>query len=459
MVEEMTHWFEVFRYELRQMLRRKAYLFMTFIVPLLAVVAFYGYQIVRDATSGDSEDTPSTPVTEANEGNQVIGYIDRTPEGLFPDPLSYGENNCSLNDDEIDAVVSLSGATALRSTAIKRISSPYCLRDLVVYYPSFDAAKTALEDGDIDLLVVIEEDYVESGAVSAYVDSINIQALESQSTLEDFLLRSLLYNVEPEQYETLYLRLRDPAFVANHQLTTTGEVETENDDQSFITVYLFGLISMLGIFWGGGYLMQSVVQEKESRIVEIIMSSVQPTALLMGKVLAMGLASLLQITLIMGTFVYLGTQAGDVFSSVGDLDISTGSLVITIIYFLLGFLQFGSLMAAIGALSTTVREAQNFVVVVTLPAAVPFFFLTLFAQEPNSTLPRVMSMFPLTAPLSMIMRRAVTDVPAGEIAISLALMVVGIGTAIWFAGRLFRVNILLSGTMPKFKDIPRLLRG
>ncbi len=455
----MTHWLDVFRYELQQAFRRKAYLFLTFGVPLLAIAAFYGYQFYQDRTSSESEEVPSTPVAETVDGDELIGYVDRTPEALFPPPESYPEVSCNPEEDELNALSGGENIAGVRSNLIKRISSPYCLRSRIIAFDALETGKAALDAGTIDLLAVIEPDYVATGSVSIYIESLNISAMERQSSIEDYIIRSVLYNVDAEEYEALYLRLRNPAYVTIHKLTETGEVETENENRNFVLVYGFGLVTMFGIFWGGGYLMQSVVQEKESRIIEIIMSSVQPTALLAGKVLAMGLTALLQIMLLVATFTYLGAQAGDVFSQVGNLDISARMLAFVGLYFVLGFLQFGSLMAAIGAISTTVREAQNFVVVVTLPAAIPFFFLTLFVEDPNGTLPRILSLFPLTAPLSMIMRMAVTNVPAIEVAISLGLLLLGISGAIWFAGRLFRVNILLSGTMPSFKDIPKLLRG
>lgn len=458
----MTHWFDVFRYELQQAFRRKAYLFLTFGVPLLAIAAFYGYQFYQDRTSSESEEAPGTPVVEsvAEDGEgQVIGYVDRTPEQLFPPPESYPEVSCVPEERELNALSGGENAADIRSSLIKRISSPYCLQNRVKAYDTFEAGKAALDAGAIDLLAVIEANYAQTGDISIYIESLNLSAMDSQSVFEDYIIRSLLHNVDAQEYEALYLRLREPAYVTIHKLTETGEVETANEDRDFVLVYGFGLMTLFGVFWGGGYLMQSVVQEKESRIIEIIMSSVQPTALLAGKVLAMGLTALVQIGLLAATFTYLGTRAGDVFSQIGDLDISARMLVFVGVYFVLGFLQFGSLMAAIGAISTTVREAQNFVVVVTLPAAIPFFFLTLFAEDPNGTLPRILSLFPLTAPLSMVMRMAVTDVPTVEIALSIGLLLVGISAAIWFAGRLFRVNILLSGTMPSFKDIPKLLRG
>jgi len=105
------------------------------------------------------------------------------------------------------------------------------------------------------------------------------------------------------------------------------------------------------------------------------------------------------------------------------------------------------------------RESQNYVTFVTLPAALPFFFLSLFAEEPNGTIATVLSIFPLTSPLSMIMRASVTTIPTGQLALSIGLLVLTVIFVIWLAGRLFRVNTLLMGNMPKLRDIPTLIRG
>jgi ABC-2 type transport system permease protein len=216
---------------------------------------------------------------------------------------------------------------------------------------------------------------------------------------------------------------------------------------------------MLSVFWGGGYLMQSVVQEKESRIIEIILSSVRPTPLLLGKILAMGLLSLLQVATLAGTFIFIVSRAGNLSDAVGNVHISAGTVVVLVVYFLLGFLLFGSLMAAIGALTTSVRESQNLVAVVTLPAAIPYFFLAVFAEEPNGPLAVILSLFPITAPLSMVMRVSAATVPVFQLVLGVVLLSLGVAFAIWLAGRVFRVNVLLMGNMPKLRDIPRLIRG
>jgi ABC-2 type transport system permease protein len=146
----------------------------------------------------------------------------------------------------------------------------------------------------------------------------------------------------------------------------------------------------MSIFFGGGYLMQSVVQEKESRIVEIMLSSARPTALLLGKTLAMAAVALLQVVVWIVVIVILLTQAGDLIDTLKGIEVSSRTLIVMAVYFVLGYLFFGSLMAAIGAFSTSSR-AQNFVVVVTLPAMIPFFLLTLFAG-PNGAAARLLSM-------------------------------------------------------------------
>ncbi|MBN1681255.1 MAG: ABC transporter permease [Anaerolineae bacterium] len=454
----MTNWHVVLLYELRRELRRKSYLFITFAVPLLVIVAFFGYQLYQESSEGSS-DEPAKPFTEVNESNDHIGYVDRTPQQLFPAPDTYERVTCQATNDEAAQLRQDADPSMVRSTLIKRVSSPYCLKNMIVRYDTVDAGKSAVEDGDVDVLYVIEPDYIEDGEITVYFEGLNIEVMSSEETITDYILRSLLYNVDAQPYEQLYLRLRDPAVITEHTVAASGEAETGNENSNLMLVYGFGMIMMMSLFWGGGYLMQSVVQEKESRIVEIILSSVQPTALLVGKILAEGLLALLQVAMLLGTFVFLGSQVSDVIDSLQNIEVGTGTLALCIIYFLLGFLFFGSLMAAIGALSTSVRESQNFVVLVTLPAVVPFFFISIFAEDPNSTLVTVLSMIPVTSPLSMIMRLSVTDVPAGELILSMALLVGGVMAVMWMAGRLFRVNTLLMGNMPKPRDIPRLLFG
>lgn len=448
----MTHWFDVFRYEIRQQFRRKSFLFLTFGVPLLAIAGFFAYQMYQDATR-DEDDAVATPVSETfEESSRVVGLVDQTPEGLFPPPEAYAraDLNCAPPTDP----------SQLTPDVIKRITSPGCAAGAIRGYDSLETGKAALDAGEIDVLYVVEEDYVASGTVSTYAEGFSLDLVSSdQVVVESYILTSLLRNADPEVYERLLLRLQNPANIGEHRLDAGAQTRAENEDQGFVLVYAFGIILMMAIFWGGGYVMQSIVQEKESRIIEIMLSSVRPLPLLVGKVLAMGTLSLLQVVLLLGTFLYLGGQAETVIEGLGNLEVEPYIVILMVVYFVLGYLLYGSLMAGIGALSTTARESQNFVSIVTLPAVVPFFFLSIFVEEPNGTLATLFSLVPLTAPLSMGMRMSIVDVPADQLALSIGLLAVAVAFALWFAARLFRVNTLLMGSMPRFKDIPKLLRG
>lgn len=450
----MSHWIDVFRYELRMQFRRKAYTLLTFGLPALALILFFGYQAIKGTTGDGETDTPLSALMDETEqtGATKIGYVDQTPQGLFPPPESYpGEpDGCKAAPG---------GVQSFSAELIKRISSPYCLRENVLAYESQSAGTTALKAGEIEALYVIPEDYVDSGKINLYVPGLTIETGQRASALmEDFVIASLLRNADPASYEKLYLRLRAPASLGTHSLSEGAVAET-NENDNFALTYAFGLILMLSLFWGGGYLMQSVVQEKESRVIEIILSSVSPVPLLLGKILAMGLTALIQVAVLLGTTLFIMSRAGNAFGALQGFEIDPASLVIASVYFILGFLMFGSLMAAIGALTSSVRESQNYVTFVTLPAATPFFFLTLFAEEPNGSIATALSIFPLTAPLSMIMRASVTSIPAGELALSIGLLALTVAFVIWLSGRLFRVNTLLMGKTPKFKDLPKLIRG
>ncbi len=250
----MRYWIVVFRHELRHMFVRKSYLFITFGIPILALLAFYGYRLYQHL-SADEEETPA--IAEVNKGSQAVGYVDLTPQGLFPAPDSYPPVKCEPSAQELALLNFDETVDRTRSAVIKRISSPYCLRELITRYGTEEEGKAALEAGDISALYVIEPDFVESGKVSVYVSGLNLQAADTQNLMEDYLVRSLLVSVDVPDYESLYLRLRTPAVVVDHRLSETGAVEESREDQEFLLVYAFGLLLMFSVFWGGGYMMAS----------------------------------------------------------------------------------------------------------------------------------------------------------------------------------------------------------
>jgi ABC-2 type transport system permease protein len=214
---------------------------------------------------------------------------------------------------------------------------------------------------------------------------------------------------------------------------------------------------MIATFTASGYLLQSVVDEKENYTIEIILTSVKPFPLLFGKTLAMGLVGLLQIGVwAISIAILLNTTSLDL-PEVGKLEVKPETVVVAMVYFLFGYLFTGSIFAAMGSLVNNARDGSQLAGWIIFPTIAPLFFTTVFAEEPNTTLPTLLSIMPFTAPLGMVMRVAVTDVPLYQILISLIGVTATSLLGIWIAGRLFRVSSLLRGTPPRIRDIPRLI--
>lgn len=419
---------EVFSYELRRNFRRKGYLFTTFGVPILALLAsmILPALIARIGAPPEQERDPteiSLP-TEMMQGLEHAGYIDES-----------GRINAPVGD----------------------------LATVFTRYEDEAAARAALDSGAIQTYYIIAADYFETGSVTQVLPRLVITSI-NPDLIEQLLLGTLAEGVEPQ----IYQRLENPATFreVDRQRNTEGDSEAAFDSR-FIVVYVFAIILLGSLFTTNGYLLQSVIEEKETRLIEILLASLRPFELLAGKIAAMGLLGLVQVLVWTGAFLVFGTLSTSeqlrallpLLTGIVRIAIPFNILPILFAYFLLGYLLFAALFGMVGAISNSMREGPQYTVIFVLPAVAPFYFLSIFATTPNSTLAIVLSMFPLTAPISMAMRLAVTDVPLGEVLLSLALLALTVVGVMWLAARFFRVGTLLAGQTPKLKDIPALLRG
>lgn len=422
------HTLQVFFYELRRNFRRKGYLFTTFGIPLVAIVLLLGYQFIQSRNQGDGTNAGSggTPPTEAIEFDALrsAGYVDET--GMFDDP------------GDLSSFLSL--------------------------YPNEAAAQAALESDEIQAYYVIPADYLDTGEVLLVMPQFNLGQI-NEGPVRQLVLNTLSEGVD----EDILLRLVDPTNIReiNLALTTADDEQPQDEGVAFALVYVFALILLLSLFTTNGYLLQTVIEERETRLIEILISTVRPTQLLTGKILSLGLLGLLQIVVWIGGVyavaqIAAGGQLGQtvgILATLANIRLPLDMLPILLVYFVLAYLLFAGLYGILGALSNSMREGPQYAAVFTLPAVIPLYFTALFASVPDGSLPTILSLIPITAPVAMSMRLAISTVPAWQIIISLALLAVTVVAVMWAAGRIFRVQILLAGQMPKLKDIPRLLRG
>ncbi len=419
----------IFRYEFRTNFRRRSYLFVTFGVPLILAGIVYALTSLAGSTfvSGGGVGGIVEGIMGEEEGAKAgaVGLVDLS--GFFSPPAP---------GSEYEALIKL--------------------------YATESEAQAALSAGAIRAFYVIGEGYLEDGQVSRYAEQFDlINAFGDTSTVRDFLMRQLVGDADP----SLYFRLANPANL-NKNIVALGEVEggeaqgqpSMSEAAAFIVPYIFAVLIMMGTFFASGYLMVSVTQEKESRTVEILLSSAKPFPLLVGKVLASGALGLLQVVVYLATMWILAPRAATQITELAGLQVPTDLLVVAVIYFLGGYLMIGGVYAGVSAVAPKMQDAQQFVGFLVIPFVIPTVFIMQFISAPNDPLPVLLSIIPFTAPLGMVMREAATNVPLIEIVVSLVLLAVTAVGSIWFAGRLFRVNMLLAGQPPKLRDLIRLVR-
>ena len=251
-----------------------------------------------------------------------------------------------------------------------------------------------------------------------------------------------------------------------------GESTKGNSEASFGIGLVGGFLIYIFIFMYGTMVMRSVIEEKTNRIVEIVISSVKPFELMFGKIISVALVGLSQFTMwiILG-FVFiliangflsaeidvtaLNTSESAIPTEINDLlmALPLKSLLVTfIIYFLGGYLLYGSLFAAIGSASDHETDSQQFIVPITIPLILSFILVQVVIDNPHGGLAYWLSMIPFTSPIIMI-ARIPFGVPLHELILSISLLILGFLFTTWLAGKIYRVGILMYGKKASYKEL------
>jgi len=327
-----------------------------------------------------------------------------------------------------------------------------------VPYEDPEAAEAALRADELQAVLVIGEDYLETGRITALTrESFGEAALADSERVRTFLVTHLLAEqVEP----ALARRAADP--LENLQarvLSETGQERGGGMVFTFLIPYFLAIFLIMTIFSSSGYLLQSVAEEKENRIVEIIISSVRPTELMAGKVLGLGALGLTQVLVWLGSaWGFTGGMAA-LLALVGSVGIPARVFILGVVYYLLGYLLYAVLMAGVGALGTTMRESQQLAGIFSFIAVIPYMLASFVMINPNAPVARVFSFFPLTAPTMMMLRIPLGEVPWVDVAGSIGVLLLSIPAALWFGAKLFRVGLLIYGKRPTMREIWRILRS
>ncbi len=247
--------------------------------------------------------------------------------------------------------------------------------------------------------------------------------------------------------------------------TTTGE----SGAASSMLAMLLGFILYFAVILYGNQTAMSVIEEKTSRIMEVLASSVRPFEMLLGKVVGVGLTGMVQLgiwagaaTLILGQRSRLASLLGMDPSAAASIPLPSfppDLLVIFLLYFITGFLLYGALFAALGSMVNSMQESQQFMMPITLMIVFGFMGMMGAIRDPHSGAAVAMSYIPFFSPFVMPVRWSMGAVPAFQLAASLVLMVAAMLAVTWVAGRIYRTGILMYGKKPSLGEVWRWIRA
>jgi ABC-2 type transport system permease protein len=415
------------RREFTTTVRRKAFLFTA-----LGTPAYFA--LVMSLSIGSS----------ANEAREVLksftslGVVDSS--GRFAGA-----------EHEIETVIRSDENLFAQDVPIQRFTTE------VNFYPDMASAEAALRAGDEAQVLVIPADYLESGTLRRYARKSSIFSSADRRPLSSWLVGGLLAG-RLDSLEAARAK-RPTERIQLYTLGKSGEFEFSDDRKDLLDFLLpFGFAMLLGlcITVGGQYLLYGVATEKESRILESILCNVSAEELLGGKLIGLGSSGLLLVAF----WIALAVPFVGVAALAVPVNLSPMLIVAAVLYFILGYLFYASLMTGIGGITSNMREAQQFAVWFTFANFAPFIVITMILSNPSGPVATALSMFPPTAATTMLMRMTAPSsvVPGWQIALSLALLATAAVLTLIVSARVFRIGLLMYGKTPNLPEILRWAR-
>jgi ABC-2 type transport system permease protein len=317
----------------------------------------------------------------------------------------------------------------------------------------------SVDNNALDVLIEIPEDVFETGTVN-YIskDYFNERVMEEiAENLNSIVVARRLANVgmDYEKVVTLTKRIT----LSEMKLSSAGvPEETELVGEFFLVVVFVMVLYMTLLSWGIS-VQRSIIEDKTSRVIEVMLSSVEPKDLFVGKIIGVGSLGLTQIAIWSVIMAGLGLSTSAVAADLSKyIRITPSDVIYFVAFFVSGFLLYSSIFTIIGSMCSTEQDAQQLQSIVVLPMIVPIMLVFVVIQNPNSVVAAVLSLIPLFTPMLMLARVIISEPPWWEVALGFTLLLVSIYGVIVFSSRVFRTGILMYGKRPGLREIIRWFR-
>jgi ABC-2 type transport system permease protein len=327
--------------------------------------------------------------------------------------------------------------------------------DRLVGFASESEARQAASQGEIDGYYLIPSDFIQTGNIRYMSPDFSpLTALDSSWTITTSIDYNLV-GADPMRLQAF----QNPVQVTRIDLAPEEEQRDESSILAFYLPYGITMLFYVLIITTASLMLNSVAKEKENRVMEILLSSITPRQLLTGKILGLGLVGLLQTSLWLGTAVLLLQLGGRTLNIPPSLIPPPQILIWGIIFFILGYLIYATIMAGVGALIPNIKEASQATFYVILPLLIPLVMVSVLIEEPNAPVAVILSLIPFTAPNTIMTRMATTSVPLWQLLVAIGLMILTIVFLIRGVAGMFRAQLLLTGKKFKIGTFIKALFG
>ncbi len=246
----------------------------------------------------------------------------------------------------------------------------------------------------------------------------------------------------------------------NSEMVKNGATNKSDAKASFMGVYALFFLMYMAVMMYGMNVARSIIEEKTSRVFEVLLATIRPQEMMAGKLLGVGSVGLTQLGIWVSAMVLLTrtSLASAAFGSDGSVALTLEQLAFFLLYFVLGFMFYSAIAAALGAMCNSEQELQQLNMLMAMPMAACFFMLWPVVSNPNSMFSTVVSLIPFFTPLIMFLRLSLKMPPVWQIVLSVFLMAFSIYVLTWIAARIYRIGILMYGKRPTLPEIIRWLK-
>ncbi len=406
----------VLKHEVKTTLAKRSFWLTTFLFPLMIMALTLLPQVLAGRAIESSQQALLAPLAGGDGQHPAIGFVDasglaqRIPPDLPPGILR-------RFDDEA-------------------------------------AALAALQAGGVSLVYVVPAGFMQSGELVVIPNQFSPLVNTGSFDLMEYVLT---YNLLGDA--TLGRLAMAPTASTELTLLEPKPARPTGSASGFGLAFGVMFILFFTITLSGGYMLQSVTKEKESRTAEVLLLSLSPVELMVGKIVGLGGLALLQMGVWLGGGLLLLGRGQSLLGDVQVAALPAGFVLVTLLYFLLGYVLYAAALGALGALAPNMREGSQFTFILILPLLIPIMFNTVFIEQPDSLAATLLSLFPLTSPTAMPTRMVAGVVPGWQIALGLALLAATTAGCVLLAARFFRADTLLSDAALDWRRLRGELRN